>query len=290
MIWLDRISPVVNTVWTGRWRDDFIEAARTLYDHELVVFAHGRCRLEIGGESLDCPAGSWAIVPPLTLHKSWAVSPGVFRYCVHFDWVGARERRERPICVYAPARPRRALALKAPGFVPPGPHTGRLDTAGGVLALLETLSLRWHGRCETDRRTARAVLLEVLLRLFDESEPAPARPDRASRLAYAVKQRLDEMPSQEVSIRDHLEALGMSYAHLARVFRRAFGVTPGRYLNAIRIEAARELLKHPGASVAETAYRTGFSDPAYFSRTFKKLTGVSPRDYPAEGQPQDKPT
>ena len=76
--------------------------------------------------------------------------------------------------------------------------------------------------------------------------------------------------------------------HLRRCFKADTGTTPQDYLNNLRIEYARRLL-HAGAkrmTIAEIAYSSGFSDPLYFSRIFRRKTGLSPRQF-ASGYQQE---
>jgi len=73
-------------------------------------------------------------------------------------------------------------------------------------------------------------------------------------------------------------SVGMSYQHLARLFRIAFGCTPMEMLWTIRIEQGAELLYSTGLSVAEIAIRVGFQDPFHFSKCIKKQFNFSPRE------------
>ena len=51
------------------------------------------------------------------------------------------------------------------------------------------------------------------------------------------------------------------------------------YVNSYRIARARALLQHSDMSVTEIAFATGFNEPAYFSRMFRKVTGKPPRSF-----------
>ena len=73
------------------------------------------------------------------------------------------------------------------------------------------------------------------------------------------------------------QRLGMSRQTLFRKLR-AEGVTFEKVLDELRCELARHFLRGRKVSVNETAYLVGFSDPAAFSRAFKRWTGMSPRD------------
>ncbi len=91
--------------------------------------------------------------------------------------------------------------------------------------------------------------------------------------------------------RVHLREPGVRLTHLARAaslgrsrfvqrFRQATGVSPMRYLEALRMEEARRLLEEDLA-VARIAQLAGFEDPLYFSRRFRTLHGVPPSAYRA---------
>lgn len=64
-------------------------------------------------------------------------------------------------------------------------------------------------------------------------------------------------------------------------YRERYGITPYAYLLDLRINCAADLLRQYGQqlTVGEIAQQSGFSDPLYFSRLFKKKKGVSPREY-----------
>lgn len=64
-----------------------------------------------------------------------------------------------------------------------------------------------------------------------------------------------------------------------RVFKETFNSTPTEYIMNIRVKNAKQLLSASNYSITEIAFRCGFGDSNYFSRAFKKSTGVSPTQY-----------
>ncbi len=75
------------------------------------------------------------------------------------------------------------------------------------------------------------------------------------------------------------ERFGISEVHIRRIFKSAAKTSPIRYINYLRIEKAKNLLSETSLPVAVIAAEAGFSDSFYFSRLFKKETGVSPASF-----------
>jgi AraC family transcriptional regulator len=72
---------------------------------------------------------------------------------------------------------------------------------------------------------------------------------------------------------------GVHPVHVSRSFRRTLGCTFREYLTLIRIRRATDLLKQSSTHITEIAFACGFSDHAHFTRTFKRVTGLTPTAY-----------
>ena len=82
-----------------------------------------------------------------------------------------------------------------------------------------------------------------------------------------------------LSMQDFAQAMAISRTLLFARMKSVFNTSPNNYLLNQRIERAKELLRQPDVYVADVAYRSGFSDPKYFSKCFKKLTGMTPTEF-----------
>lgn len=71
----------------------------------------------------------------------------------------------------------------------------------------------------------------------------------------------------------------MSKRSFIRAFQAATGASPIAYLIQLRITRATALLRESSDPVTDIAFRVGFSDSNYFTRQFRKVTGISPRTY-----------
>ncbi len=92
-----------------------------------------------------------------------------------------------------------------------------------------------------------------------------------------AKDRMDAAPHEEWPVRRLARVSCVSLAHFARSFKEAFGVPPHRYLLARRIERAVALLRDTDLSITEIAFDTGWNSLGTFGRTFRDITGQSPR-------------
>jgi AraC family transcriptional regulator len=96
-----------------------------------------------------------------------------------------------------------------------------------------------------------------------------------------LKDFIDANLGAAVSLADLAAQVEMSVFHFARSFRQTTGIAPYQFVLRRRIELARELLRTPDSSVAEVALRCGFSQQSHFSEVFRRIAGVSPREYRA---------
>ena len=73
--------------------------------------------------------------------------------------------------------------------------------------------------------------------------------------------------------------LGVSHRYMRDTIKAETGKTTVDQINLYLVDEAKNLLLAPNASISETAYKLGFEYPQYFSRLFKKKTGLSPKEY-----------
>lgn len=93
-------------------------------------------------------------------------------------------------------------------------------------------------------------------------------------LSY-IRKNIDK----NITLEELAQVSGMSPRYFCRVFRNMTGRTPIEYVNYYRIETASQMLITTGESITEIALNCGFNDMSYFSKTFKKLKGISPSKF-----------
>ena len=97
-------------------------------------------------------------------------------------------------------------------------------------------------------------------------------------MEYA-RRYFNEHYNEPISIQEYAESRNMSVCYFQRNFKQIVKHTPMQYLLTIRVNNAASLLETTNYGLAEIATIVGYEDPLYFSRLFRKIKGVSPRDY-----------
>ncbi len=92
----------------------------------------------------------------------------------------------------------------------------------------------------------------------------------------------------DICIRDLSELENLSETHFRSEFKKSFGVSPKEYVINLRIETACMLLSESDICISEAARLVGYADPYYFSRIFKKKTGISPLQYKNKSRIDEK--
>jgi AraC family transcriptional regulator len=103
----------------------------------------------------------------------------------------------------------------------------------------------------------------------------------------AVRRVIESMCAnldEQLTVDEMARTAMFSKFHFSRVFQRVTGVPPGRFLAALRLQRAKQLLESTSLSVTEISHRVGYSSVGTFSSRFSSSVGVSPRTYRRLGE------
>ena len=124
-------------------------------------------------------------------------------------------------------------------------------------------------------------LLIFILRSEGESESAhqPEPMSEELPLVAAIKDYLEARAHENVSITDVCLAFGYGKSYLSRIFRAHTGDSICAYATARKIARAKHLIRHGEYNFAEISAMLSFDNPQYFSRVFRRETGMTPTEY-----------
>lgn len=125
-------------------------------------------------------------------------------------------------------------------------------------------------------------LNDVLERLMELYEPAP-RPDGDDGMSVSTRKQivqfLKENYTQNISLTSLSEQYGLSVGYLSGRLKEDLGLSFSEYVTSKRIQKAKELLVDETLSIEAVAEMVGYNDYFYFTKVFKKNTGISPSKY-----------
>ena len=102
-----------------------------------------------------------------------------------------------------------------------------------------------------------------------------------SLLVQKVITCIDTDITADLSLKTQAKLLNVNPSYLSTLFRKETGVTLTDYVNQKRVERAKQLLKAGNTQIQTVAQNCGMLDVNYFTKIFKKYTGVTPKEYRA---------
>ena len=101
-------------------------------------------------------------------------------------------------------------------------------------------------------------------------------------------QYLGEHYAEPITLSDAADHVYLTPSYLCRVFKRETGLAFNEYLSRLRVSKAKGLLRNRELRLTDISLLVGFSDQSYFTKVFKRVTGVLPHAYRASGGDDSK--
>lgn len=161
------------------------------------------------------------------------------------------------------------------------PLRGETEQQRKLLHLLRQLSaLQQQPDTELQTRNLISEIWLLLLNVLRQVSPSPGAADiRSKDRLLTMIAFIQENHAEKLSLEQIAASAAVSTRECLRCFRAGIGQSPTDYLISYRVETAKKLLQTSHSSVTQIALDTGFSSPAYFSKTFRSHTGMSPQNY-----------
>ena len=245
---------------------------------ELVIVTGGKCLHVTGNESWELTAGDVFVIAgrreheyrnlkdlrlvnilfqPSQLKMGLIDLPSVAGYHALFTLEPARKSRQ--------------------------PTKGRLHLSGKELAqvseLVERLELELNARDPGFGFMATALFMQLIGMLSRSYGRCPSPDGKALLRIGEALSHLEGNIHRDLNLEELASIAQMSRRSFLRVFRSATASSPLAWVIDRRIHRACALLRHTDRRITEIAFDVGFNDSNYFTRQFRKVTGMSPRNY-----------
>lgn len=252
----------VNYDKTSNW---YLEEQAVPY-WTLVLMTYGKCVYWIGGSGGEhkqlLEKGQWLLIPGGTAYYGKSVPTQLHeKYAVQF----AADRMFEPLPLI------QSMQLRSGS-------TGKYDY---MLDRLRSMYRQWHDKQPYYQTLCEALLQELFVHLQREQDQGQI-PNPSIQCVEQMKAYIQSHYRERVT-KDELGACtGRSPNYAASLFRKVTGQTISDYVNTTRIKTAVYMLRHSALTVTEISEFVGYSDPSYFYRVFRRLTGLVPTDLVAD--------
>lgn len=113
-----------------------------------------------------------------------------------------------------------------------------------------------------------------------ENEDEKANISKSNIIVKKTKEYVElNFGDENLSIKDLAGELNLNENYVRNVFKKKDGTTLSKYIRGVRMEKAKEMLQQGNYKHSHIGYLVGYNDPAYFSKSFKKYAGMSPKEY-----------
>ncbi|QAY68165.1 AraC family transcriptional regulator [Paenibacillus protaetiae] len=247
---------------------------------DLIVVLDGCIYVKEDDNEYEVPAGHALILRPDCHHYGIKGSEGRTKsYWVHFQaagkW-GAVDQAENKDDEPDHLQGKRAFTVQT--FKMLLPQFIRLSQPAIVYDKLRQLVSLENGSQSSNARWKQQLIFQQIIELlnasFDMHTVLPAASVAEQAATYLRKHY-----NEDVSIKLMSEKLNFHPVYIARCMQKELGCSPVEYLNRYRLEQAKLFLLQTDLPVSHIAQQVGFQQSAYFSTTFTRYEGISPREY-----------
>lgn len=158
-------------------------------------------------------------------------------------------------------------------------HVIKYDNEKMMRFLFEKILNVWIRRKSNFLLECKSLLYQIFSQITIDAEEEKTKTEQMDKIKNSIEYLLENYTEKGTSISHAASISNLSEVHFRRVFKEIVSMPPIKYLNMLRIEKAKELLKNTSISVSDIVDAVGYSNVNYFCKRFKKETGLTPSQY-----------
>lgn len=248
----------INCIYIQRMTSAWKHTSNFESYHRLVFINEGDFTASIDGQTMHVKKHDLLYIPKHASYQSSSLTVPFCHTTILFDFV-ENERKIYPFSYL--------YTLKSPEK---------------FLQMFDNVLRVWLYRSFGYKLKAKMLLYDILRNMLMERMIQSNMLHAYNTIQTAVRFIDRNYDKEYINVEELAKMCGITSTHFTRVFKGIYMTTPIKYINKLRVDRAVELLEHTNLTVNEIAEQTGFSDPSYLSKTFKKLLGKSPLHYRQE--------
>ncbi len=246
---------------------EWMHLTRQLYDFELIVVTDGILFIADHDRKFTVNKGEYLLMRPTENQHGYKSSNCTF-YWLHFfttsqyDTVDSDSKNSEPDSI--------SITI---------PEQGTLDSLERIVVLMKQLqdSDRRYGMASLNNFLTSSILSEISAQYFIHGKYS--HQDNSNQLFNDIMDYINWHICENIKVSDIAEYFGYNEKYLSTLFRKNSGISLKQYVLQAKMDHAKAELSDTNHSISQIGYNIGYNDPHNFTNAFKKVTGLTPRDY-----------
>ncbi len=294
------VLPTITNFGFVSYKEPWMHFKRTTSEHLIYFIQDGELYMEEDGRQYSLKKGDVIVLEPNLMHTGYEKAPCDYYY-IHFKYPPGNKLERKSldeIIQEMLAKRTESLSSNPNGFFEYSNSCCHLPKCYSIkdksvfshfLFFLRDALEDYNKKDLHYRVVFAARLLQFFVSLSKEFlatevEKLQTSFSRAFLKVEALQNFIQSNFNKDLTRISIQNEFNTNYDHLNRLFKKLTSYTIINYLNRVRISKSRELLEHTSLSIAEIGFTVGINDPYYFSKVFKRFTGIAPLDYRKQRQ------
>ena len=240
-------------------------------EFEIIRVIKGTFTVYLNNEEFNLTKDSIILVPPRVLHRG--IPTDAIYECIVFDTNMLKRRSGERINYYITPITKSDVTFRC------SVQRDDLD----IYISIEALFSQIKNRNEHYELSVYGTLFLLIGNLYNngyiKKNKSHALHSKKTNTVITILSYIEDHFTEQISLQTLAKACHKDKKYICRIFREYTSKTPIDYINELRISYAKGLITEKALSLTQIAYECGYNDSGYFSKVFKKCTGITPSDF-----------